>query len=169
VGQARTNASILQNSRSIMPVRLSNSNDFTYWLKLAKEVEPLFGPMVDDPIFCDGLRKAIREGRAICFAEGGQAGGSEAFLGGILISKAANEILWLAVAERSRGRRIGRALLVEALGLLDRTRPITVTTFERSLAAGIPARRLYESLGFHYTGDAGLNPAGIPTVVMALA
>jgi len=152
-----------------MPVRLSNSNDFTYWLKLAKEVEPLFGPMVDDPIFCDGLRKAIREGRAICFAEGGQAGGSEAFLGGILISKAANEILWLAVAERSRGRRIGSALLAEALGRLNRTRPITVTTFERSLAAGIPARRLYESVGFHYTGEAGLNPAGIPTVVMTLA
>ncbi len=151
-----------------MPVRLSNSNDFPHWLKLAKEVEPLFGPMVDDPNFCDGLRKAIREGQAICFVEGGKAGGSEALLGGILISRAANEILWLAVAERSRGRRIGSALLAEALGRLDRTRPITVTTFERSLAAGIPARRLYESVGFHYTGEAGLNPAGIPTVVMTL-
>ncbi|MBI5552747.1 MAG: GNAT family N-acetyltransferase [Desulfobacterales bacterium] len=152
-----------------MPVRLSNSNDYPDWLKLAKEVEPLFGPMVDDPNFCDGLRTAIREGHAICFVEGGKSGGSEALLGGILISKAANEILWLAVAERSRGRKIGSALLAEALGRLDRTRPITVTTFERSLAAGIPARRLYESVGFHYTGEAGLNPAGIPTVVMTLA
>ena len=152
-----------------MSIRISNLNDYPHWLKLAKEVEPLFGPMVDDPLFCAGLRQAIREARAFCFAEGGGDGRSEAFLGGILISQEANEILWLAVAERSRGRKIGAALLSEALGRLDRTRPITVTTFERSLAAGIPARRLYESVGFHYTGEAGLNPAGIPTVVMTLA
>jgi GNAT superfamily N-acetyltransferase len=149
-----------------MPVRLSNLNDFPHWLKLAKEVEPLFGPMVDDPIFCDGSRQAIREAHAFCFAEAGRGGSSEAFLGGIVISQAANEILWFAVAERSRGRQIGAALLAEALNRLDRTRPITVTTFDRSLAAGIPARRLYESVGFRYTSEAGLNPAGIPTVLM---
>ena len=152
-----------------MPVRPSKLKDFPHWLKLAKEVEPLFGPMVDDPNFCDGLRKAIREGRAFCFTQGERDGSSEAFFGGILISEEANEILWLVVAERSRGRKIGTALLSEALSRLDRTRPITVTTFDRSLAAGIPARRLYESVGFHYTGEAGLNPAGIPTVVMKLA
>ncbi len=34
--------------------------DFPYGLKLAEAIEPLFGPVIDDPAFCDGLKQVIR-------------------------------------------------------------------------------------------------------------
>ena len=48
-------------------VRASTINDFPDWLRLAEEVEPLFGPMIDDPTFCHGLKQVILEGNAFCF------------------------------------------------------------------------------------------------------
>ncbi|MCE5336259.1 MAG: GNAT family N-acetyltransferase [Desulfobacteraceae bacterium] len=150
-------------------VRLSTPDDYLDWLKLAKEVEPSFGPMVDDPIFCDGLRKAILEENAFCVTEGGgEDQRSDLFHGGIVISKEANEIVWFAVAQQSRGQGMGSALLSEAISRLDHTRPITVTTFDETVETGRPARGLYQSFGFHDAGAAGPNPAGIPTVVMTL-
>lgn len=148
-------------------VRVSKLSDYADWLELAKEVEPLFGPMVDDTAFCDGLKQAIREGRAFCASEPDEDGRSM-FHGGIVISKDANEILWLAVSGDFRGRGAGAALLSEAVGRLDRNRPIIVTTFDRTIPAGLPARRLYQRLGFTDSAAAGLNPAGIPTVTMTL-
>jgi len=149
-------------------VRLSTPNDYLDWLELAKEVEPLFGPMVDDPIFCDGLMKAILEANAFCVTDGGGNERISLFHGGIVISKETNEIVWLAVTQQSRGKKIGAALLHTAVKQLDHTRPITVTTFDQKIEAGIPARRLYQSVGFHDSVAAGLNPAGIPTVTMTL-
>lgn len=147
-------------------VRLSTLDDYSDWLNLAKEVEPLFGPMTDDPMFCDGLKQALLEGNAFCLTESENEGRTERFLGGIVISKEAKEIVWFAVARHSRGKKIGVALLSEAMKHFDQVRPITVTTFDQTVEAGIPARRLYESFGFHDSILAGLNPAGIPTVIM---
>ncbi len=146
-------------------VRPSTPNDYLDWLKLAKDVEPLFGPMVDDPIFRDGLRKAILEENAFCIA-GRDSEGNGVFHGGIIISKRTNEILWLAVGRQSRGRGIGAALLSEAINRLDPARPITLTTFDQTVEAGAPARKLYQSFEFRDSVAAGLNPAGIPTISM---
>lgn len=150
------------------PVRQSTLNDYSDWLKLAEEVEPLFGPMTDDPIFCDGLKQAILEGSAFCLTKSENDKENELFLGGIIISKEANEIVWLAVSQHSRGQKIGAALLSEAMKHFDHTRPITVTTFDRTIEAGAPARRLYASFGFRDSIAAGPNPAGIPTIIMTL-
>jgi len=143
-------------------------NDYSHWLKLAKEVEPLFGPMTDDPNFCEALRRAILDGNAFCLIESERNARSELFLGGIVISKEVNEILWFAVVQRSRGQKIGTTLLVEAMKHLDHTRRIAVTTFDKTIEAGKPARRLYEAFGFRDSIVAGPNPAGIPTVTMTL-
>jgi len=43
---------------------ISTPEDFEGWLLLAKEVEPLFGPMVEEPAFREGLRLAIMNGQA---------------------------------------------------------------------------------------------------------
>lgn len=143
----------------------SVSEDFDRWIRLAKEVEPLFGPMVEDPSFHEGLRQAILDGDAFCMR--GPGGGDGQILhGGIIISREANEILWFAVAEQCRRQGIGKALLEEAIRHLDPARPITVMTFHGSVQAGLPARRLYRACGFKDSHPAGLNPAGIPTVVM---
>lgn len=146
----------------MITVRASTLTDYPGWLELAGEVEPLFGPMVDEPEFCSSLRAVILEGNALC-AVSGEDG---AFHGGVVVSRQANEILWFAVARQSRGQGIGAALLIEALNRLDRERPVTVTTFAPSVEAGDPVRNLYESFGFRDSSPAGLNPAGIPTVIM---
>lgn len=152
---------------TIKSVRRSTLSDYADWLDLAKEVEPLFGPMVDDMAFREGLKQAIMEKRALCVSEL-QENGRRVCQGGIVISQPANEILWLAVSQKSRGRGIGMALLTEAIACLDRNRPITVTTFDQTIKAGLPARRLYHLLGFRDSMTAGLNPAGISTVTMTL-
>jgi len=148
-------------------VRVSILDDFEGWLQLAREVEPLFGPMVQDPDFRTGLRQAIVDGHALCVRA--ETGGHEQRLqGGIVIAPKANEILWFAVATESRGKGLGKALLHAAVKNLDKTRPIIVTTFDQTVAAGTPARHLYHAVGFREFSPAGVNPAGIPTVTMLL-
>ncbi|NPU84496.1 MAG: GNAT family N-acetyltransferase [Syntrophaceae bacterium] len=148
-------------------VREATPDHFDGWLELAREVEPLFGPMVDDAAFREGLKRAIEEKIAWCIEEPEEQDRS-AFRGGIVASREANEILWLAVSGDHRGRGTGAALLSEAIGRLDRSRPITVTTFDDTIPDGLPARRLYQRFGFEDSAAAGLNPAGIPTVTMTL-
>ena len=80
-----------------------------------------------------------------------------------------NEIAWLAVTAAARGKGIGRTLLDYALKQLDESRPISVTTFDASCEAGLPARRLYIDCGFEDLAPAGANPAGWPIVVMQRA
>ncbi len=142
---------------------MSTPDDLDGWLRLAGEVEPLFGPMVDDPAFSAGLRQALADGHALCV----KTDDDDQMQGGIVLSPEDNEILWLAVASAWRGKGIGRALLEAAAERLDKTRPIVVTTFDRGVAAGLAARKLYEGFGFCDLAPAGPNPAGIPTVIMA--
>lgn len=141
----------------------SEPGDLPGWLLLAKEVEPLFGPMVEDLSFHEGLRKVLAAGNAFCVRNGESTG---VLQGGIVISPEANEILWFAVARTVRGQGIGRILLKEALEHLDRSRDMTVTTFDGSTVEGIPARRLYRKFGFVDSQPGGPNPAGISTVIM---
>jgi len=147
-------------------VRPASMSDYSDWLKLAEEVEPLFGPMTADPDFCEALKQAILGRTAFCLTESQSSERGRLFLGGIVISREANEILWLAVVQHRRGQKAGATLLSEAMSHLDPTRPITVTTFDKTVEAGTPARRLYESFGFRDSVAAGPNPAGIPTVTM---
>jgi len=121
--------------------------------------------MVEDPDFQEGLRQAISGGNAFCIRKV-NGGDGEPLPGGIVISREANEILWFAVAGHCRGQGIGKALLRKAITCLDHTRAITVTTFDRSVESGIPARRLYQAFGFEDSMPGAVNPAGIPTVVM---
>lgn len=145
--------------------RISTLDDYRQWIQLAREVESLFGPMVEDPDFQGGLRQAILEGNAFCIGET-DGGDEEPLPGGIVVSREANEILWFAVAENCRGQGIGKALLKEAIACLDHKREIAVTTFDNSVELGFAARRLYLTFGFEDSMRGAVNPAGIPTVVM---
>ncbi|MBN2427479.1 MAG: GNAT family N-acetyltransferase [Deltaproteobacteria bacterium] len=150
-----------------MNVRRADLNDVAAWLALAREVEYLFGPMADESPFQEALRQAITTRTAFCI-------GSEkddhdpALMGGIVISKEANEIAWLAVTARCRGKGYGRALLQFALSRLKPHESISVQTFDASVPAGSAARKLYLDLGFCDDRKGPLNPAGIPTVIMKL-
>ena len=57
--------------------------DVPAWLVLTAEVEPLFGPMIDDPGFMRALRRNIARGTALCIREGDALPGAS-LLGGLL-------------------------------------------------------------------------------------
>jgi len=149
----------------MIPVQAASLEDTASWLKLAAEVEPLFGPMVNEPSFQEALRQAIMGGQALCIRDPDGMPGS-LLCGGVVFVPEANEIAWLAVAAKHQGRGFGRALLAQALDRLDVTRPVFVTTFAETVHAGLPARGLYRRFGFRDLQSGGLNPAGIPTRVM---
>ena len=54
-----------------MLVQRAEPEDMPGWLALAAEVEPLFGPLVNDAGFRGALRKNIARGTAFCVREGG--------------------------------------------------------------------------------------------------
>ncbi len=146
-------------------IHASDLFDLPGWLLLAGEAEPLFGKMLDSPDFFNSLRQALMDGAAFCVRDEGNRNNC-GLCGGIIFSKETNSIEWFVVAEKDRGRGIGKKLLSEAMKHLDHSLPITVTTFDSSIMEGTSARQLYKAFGFIDSASAGCNPAGIPVVVM---
>ena len=151
-----------------MDVDHSKVTDLDAWIELAREVEPLFGPMADEPAFQEGLRQAISDNTAFCIRSDPNEN-DRSIKGGIVISIDSNEIAWLAVSKQHRGMGYGRQLLQYAIGKLNRQESIFVQTFHESVSEGKTARKLYLNFGFTDLKDGGLNPAGVPTVIMHLA
>ncbi len=110
----------------------SVAKDFIGWLTLAKEVEKLFGPMVSEKAFHDALKEKISDGLAYVVRQESSKSESS-LLGGIVISKKDNEIIWFAVSEKQRGNGLGALLLSHSIDNLDKSKPITVTTFDESV------------------------------------
>lgn len=149
-------------------VRMAVSADVDGWLDLAREVEPLFGPMADVPEFRDALTAAIADNLAFSSFSSSPASTEpdDRVLGGIVICKATNSIEWYVVAASARGLGIGGQLLQRAIDQLDPARPVSVQTFAPSIAEGLAARHLYRKLGFEDDRPMGPNPAGVATVLM---
>lgn len=143
-------------------------DDWATWQTLTREVEPLFGPMADQPEFAAAWQAAVAVRQVLCARETPSTSGSP-LLGGIIFSPKENEIAWLAVSARSRGKGVGAKLLAQALQCLDPTRNVRVQTFADSVPAGQPARRLYQRFGFINQKMARDNPAGYATVIMVRA
>jgi ribosomal protein S18 acetylase RimI-like enzyme len=128
-------------------------DDVASWLEIAREVEPLFGPMPD---FESTLRRNISRGTAPCVRDpGGQV------LGGMLLRAAPHaQITWLAVRSSARRRGVGHALVAEALRRYPPPCAVLVDTFGEEIIGGYPARRLYESFGFLPGEDLPDGPEG---------
>ena len=58
-----------------------------YWLELAQEVEPLFGPMIRETGFHEAINMVIGKDRAFCLRDD-----SDKLCGVVLISYEKNEI-----------------------------------------------------------------------------
>ena len=157
-------------SNKIVPTNIDISilDDYNAWLLLAKEVEPLFGPMVEDVDFQEALKKVLADKTAFCINSDSDKI-DKTIKGGIIISKESNEIAWFAVSKIYRGMGYGRALLEFAIDNLNTKEDIFVQTFDKSISEGKAARKLYLDFGFIDYKDGGLNPAGISTVIMKLA
>ena len=115
--------------------------DVASWLELAREVEPLFGPMPD---FESTIRRNISRGTALCVRDG-----DGRVLGGVLLRAAPHtQITWLAVRSSARRQGVGHALVAAALCRCLPPCDVLVDTFGEDNVEGYPARRLYESVGF---------------------
>lgn len=150
-----------------MEVVTALQEDFNAWLDLAKEVEPLFGPMVLEEPFLEALKNVIIAGSAFCVRINDGPAGSQ-LCGGVIISTDENEIAWLVVAAKHQGKGTGEKLVSYAIDKLDKSKPISVTTFDETVEEGKTARRLYNKLGFIDKEKRGNNPAGVPVVLMTL-
>jgi len=149
----------------VVSLRPARPADLAGWLELAREVEHLFGPMVEVPEFRLALEEAMTQERALCAVLPGGDGATRV-VGGIVVSPEPTTVDWLVVAGERRGTGLGRLLLAAALQRLDARRPVTVQTFAPGCADGDAARALYRAFGFEDRQLAEPTPAGIPTVIM---
>ncbi len=129
-------------------VRAAERADFAPWLKLAAEVEPLFGPMARDPVFQRALSRNIARGTAFCVRES-DAPGSR-LLAGLLLSPRppVYRVGWLVVTESERRSGLGRVLLNRALAQIKAPAEILVITFGPDVRGGESARAFYQKMGF---------------------
>jgi GNAT superfamily N-acetyltransferase len=82
--------------------------DFSPFLRLAGQVEELFGPMVGDQGFHGAVRRNISRGSAIVAREGSQV------IGGLFLPhhrRPRYSISWLVVDEAARSRGIGSGMV----------------------------------------------------------
>ena len=144
-----------------MHVDQATEADIPGWLKLAAEVEFLFGPMISDPGFHDYLRKNIARSTAFCVREDDGSPGRP-LIGGLGFSSKPSlyRIGWLSVAEQRRRNGIGQCLLEHVFGLVKPPAELVVTTFGDDIAAGRPARQFYACMGFHAAEQAPAGPDG---------
>jgi len=136
-------------------VQNAQAEDYAAWLRLAAEVEDLFGPMVGEKAFQQTLLKNLRRGTALCVRDQDGPAGID-LLGGLFYSPKPPiyTISWLAVTQASRRLGIGLKLIN---AFLERVRPpaevappmeVVVTTFSAEMEGGEAARRFYVKLGF---------------------
>jgi ribosomal protein S18 acetylase RimI-like enzyme len=136
------------------------ADDVTGWLELAREVEALFGPMVDNPEFSSFVTRNIARGTAFVARNDRPGSPLKGAIAVRMASAPRYEISWLAVRSHSRGAGVGTALVAAALrSCLETPATVTVVTFGRD-HPGRRAIRFYEQLGFNVTGPAADGPDG---------
>ncbi len=130
-------------------VQIATADDFAAWLLLAAEVEPLFGPMIQEASFLAALANNFQRGSAYCIRENDGPPGTP-LLGGLLFSPKhpLYRINWLAVSERARKQGFGTQLVQYALAQITPPATVSVVTFGPDNLAGRAARQLYVRFGF---------------------
>ena len=119
--------------------------DLDDWMALVRKVSWNF-PGLETEAELEAHRKTvwkfISDQRALCVKD------ADRIVGVLLFSRKCSMICCLAVDPEYRRRGIASAMLEKALGALDRSREITVTTFRENDAKGTAPRRLYKKYGF---------------------
>ena len=146
-----------------MRICRAQREDLAPWLELAAEVEPLFGPMVDDPVFRRALSRNISRGTAYCIRENDGPAGSR-LLAGLLLSPRppVYRIGWLVVTKSHRRIGLGTSLVEHVVRQIPPPADLVVVTFGPGIRGGEPARRFYERTGFAPAEPVEPGPTGNP-------
>ncbi|AJT64226.1 hypothetical protein T261_2552 [Streptomyces lydicus] len=151
-----------------MIIRAARETDVPGFLELAAQVEHWFGPMAGDPGFRAAVDRHIGRSTALVAVSPQHQVSLGVLLFSVKEATGAGEspkchVRWLVVAERARGRGIGRALLADALRRFVRVPgTVEVITFgpDHPGAVASGARAFYEALGFAPAEAAGAGPEG---------
>ncbi|MBB5741920.1 ribosomal protein S18 acetylase RimI-like enzyme [Microbacterium ginsengiterrae] len=132
--------------------QLCTPNHIDSWMKLAQDVEYLFGPMPD---LQTHVQRGIRRGTAMVTLE------AETVIGAMLLSGPGKPqyIRWLAVHPHYRNLGVGGALLASAIRHWPEG-DILVVTFPANHIGGQAAQRLYQQNGFRSQGSTDPAPDG---------
>lgn len=126
-------------------VLFGTERDIKPWIELVRGMRDNF-PGLETAEGLDEYRRTVlefmSENRALCVKEGAE------IVGVLLFSTTHNMICCLGVSPAHRRKGIAAALLTRALGELDRTRDITLTTFREDDPRGKAPRALYKKFGF---------------------
>lgn len=128
-----------------MQVEYGEISDIDEWMKLVEEISWNFpGLETQEKIeeHRENVLRFISKKQALCVKNG------ETIIGVLLFSKRQNMICCLGVSPQYRRCGIGSELLGKALGLLERTKDITVSTFRKEDEKGTVPRALYKKFGF---------------------
>ena len=119
--------------------------DIDPWMELVKNVRWNFPGLETENALKEHrntVLKFMKQKSAICVKE------EKRIIGVLLFSLKYNMICCLAVSNDYRNQGIGSKLLTYALEKLDRTQPITVSTFREEDEKGTAPRALYQKFGF---------------------
>lgn len=124
-----------------MNVVQATAEDLPAWHALAREMEPLFGPMLNDPQFHAALQRNIERGTALCVRAHDGAAGAPLW-GALLYSPKVPvaKLNWLGVIASQRRTGVGLQLFhAMRVGLHDAD-TLEVVTFGEDHAGGLAAR-----------------------------
>lgn len=119
--------------------------DIASWMEFVKNVRWNFPGLETESALEEHKNTVLKfmgEKRAICVKD------KERIVGVLLYSLKYNMICCLAVSPDYRKQGIGSELLSYALERLDRTQPVTVSTFREEDEKGAAPRALYKKFGF---------------------
>lgn len=119
--------------------------DIDCWMKLVSEVSWNF-PGMETAEDIDEHRQTVlkfmEKHQAVCVRD------NDEIIGVLLFSRKRNMICCLAVSPAHRRKGVAAVLMTEALGQLDRSQDITVSTFRADDPKGAAPRALYKKFGF---------------------
>ena len=128
-----------------MNVQYGASDDLSSWMDLVSLIAYNF-PGLETPEAIEDHRQTVLrfmgKNQALCVKS------DHRIVGVLLFSRGHNMICCLGVHPHFRRRGIASSLLTAALQALDRTRPITVSTFRADDEKGPAPRALYKKFGF---------------------
>ena len=133
------------------------------WMRLVRKVSWNFPGLETEESLAEHERTVLKfmgKKQALCVRS------LETIMGVLLFSRRLNRICFLAVDPEYRRQGIASALMQKALEELDKSRPVTVSTFREDDEKGEAPRALYRQFGFR-EGEL-TEEFGYPNQVFAL-